>query len=81
MEGCARSSEAEYVHFLDMAYGSAREAEYQIRLAHRLRFLPEAAHADLANRAAETCKVLNGLLRALRPCRPEAGDCGLEPGS
>ena len=23
-------SEAEYLHFLDMAYGSAREVEYQI---------------------------------------------------
>ncbi|MDA1277189.1 MAG: four helix bundle protein [Verrucomicrobia bacterium] len=66
VEGCARFSEAEYVHFLDMAYGSAREAEYQISLAHRLGFLPEDAHDDLANRSAETCKVLNGLLRALR---------------
>jgi len=78
VEGCARSSEAEYVHFLDMAYGSAREAEYQISLACRLGFLPAEAHDDLANRSAETCKVLNGLLRALRPMqtggqRPQAG--------
>ena len=65
VEGCARSSEAEYIHFLDMAYASAREAEYQISLASRLGFLPEETHKDLANRSAETCKVLNGLLRAL----------------
>ncbi len=34
-------SETEYVHFLDIAYGSAREVEYQIGLAHRLGFLPD----------------------------------------
>jgi four helix bundle protein len=32
VEGCARNSEADYIHFLDMAYGSAREVEYQIGL-------------------------------------------------
>jgi len=66
VEGCARSSEAESIHFLDMAYGSAREAEYQISLAYRLGFLPEEAADDLKDRSTETCKVLNGLLRALR---------------
>ena len=33
VEGSARSSEAESLHFFDMAYGSAREVEYQIGLA------------------------------------------------
>jgi four helix bundle protein len=66
VEGCARSSEAEYLHFLDVAYGSAREVEYQIGLAHRLGFLPDPAHAGLAARAIETAKVLGGLLRSLR---------------
>jgi len=42
VEGCARHSEAEYLHFLDMAYGSAREVEYQIGLSHRLGFLERA---------------------------------------
>ena len=67
VEGCARFSEAEYLHFLDIAYGSAREVEYQVSLAHRLGFLPEAAHDELQSASAETAKVLNGLLRALRP--------------
>ena len=66
VEGCARSSEAEYLHFLDMAYGSAREVEYQIGLAHRLGFLPDPAHEGLVARAIETAKVLGGLLRSLR---------------
>jgi four helix bundle protein len=66
VEGAARSSEAEYLHFLDTAYGSAREVEYQIGLAHRLGLLPDPAHAGLATRAIETAKVLGGLLRSLR---------------
>ena len=66
VEGSARSSEAEYLHFLNMAYGSAREVEYQIGLAHRLGFLPASAHGELAARATEAAKVLGGLLRSLR---------------
>jgi four helix bundle protein len=67
VEGCARSSEAEYLRFLDMAYGSAREVEYQIGLAHRLGFLSDAAQRELGARSTETAKVLNGLLRSFRP--------------
>jgi four helix bundle protein len=66
VEGCARFSEAEYLHFLDMAYCSARELEYQIGLAHGLGFLSDAAHRDLSGRSTETAEVLNGLLRSLR---------------
>jgi four helix bundle protein len=67
VEGSARSSEAEYVHFLSVAHGSAREVEYQIGLAHRLGYLSEDEHAKLADLSTQTCKVLNGLLRSLRP--------------
>ena len=66
VEGCARHSEAEYLHFLDMAYGSAREVEYQIGLSHRLGYLDTTGREQLQALATETAKVLNGLLRALR---------------
>ena len=66
VEGCARHSEADYIRFLDMAYGSAREVEYQLSLANRLGFLSEQAHREVAALAVETSKVLNGLLRSLR---------------
>jgi four helix bundle protein len=61
-----RSSEAEDLHFLDTAYGSAREVEYQVSLAFRLGFLPEQTHRELSALTVETSKVLNGLLRSLR---------------
>ena len=66
VEGCARSSEGEYLRFLEIAYGSAKEVEYQIGLSFRLGFLEAPAHKALACRALETAKVLNGLIKALR---------------
>jgi len=66
VEGCARQSKSDYVHFLNIAYGSSRELEYQLSLASRLGYLDESSSKDLTARCAETSKVLNGLTRALR---------------
>ncbi len=64
VEGSARSSLADYIRFLDMAYGSVREVEYQISLAHRLGYLSD--EGELVSLVVETAKVLNGLIRSLR---------------
>jgi len=66
VEGCARQSQGDYVRFLDMAYGSARELTYQISLAHRLGYLKDDSFRALDAASVETCKVLNGLIRSLR---------------
>jgi len=66
VEGCARQSEADYLRFLDMAYGSARELEYQVSLALRLGFLTADGYEKLQAACVETSKVLNGLIRAFR---------------
>ncbi len=66
VEGCARKSQAEYVRFLEIAYGSAREVQYQISVAVRLEYLAPRAAAELNTASLETCKVLNGLVRSLR---------------
>ena len=66
VEGCARHSEADYLRFLDMAYGSARELEYQTSLAHRLGYLNDESYHSLRQGCEETSKVLNGLIRSLR---------------
>jgi four helix bundle protein len=65
VEGCARHSETEFIRFLDIAYGSARELEYQLTLASRLGFL--SAESTLPGKSTELSKILNGLIRSFRP--------------
>jgi four helix bundle protein len=66
VEGCARHSEADFIRFLEIAYGSARELEYQVSLAVRLEYLQGDESQALLAKSVETCKVLNGLIRSLR---------------
>jgi four helix bundle protein len=56
----------EYLRFLEIAYASARELEYQVSLAHRLGFLSGEGLQELRPLCVETSKVLGGLVRALR---------------
>ena len=70
VEGCARHSQKDYVRFLDLAYGSAREVEYQVSLAARLGYLSETTALNLQRQAIETSKVLAGLIHALRNTTP-----------
>ena len=64
VEGCARNSELDYLHFLDMAYGSARELQYQISVAERLEYLKQADEIKLLSE--KTSRQLNALICALR---------------
>lgn len=66
VEGCARHTEADFLRFLDIAYGSARELEYQASLAFRLGYTDAKANKELTAVCEETSKVLNGLIRSLR---------------
>jgi four helix bundle protein len=66
VEGCARKSQADYVRFLDMAFASTREVEYQLSIAARLGYLGPPAAEQLSLQAEETAKVLAGLLRSLQ---------------
>ncbi len=66
VEGCARNSERDYIHFLDMAYASCHELEYQISLAHRLGYIERDVYDSLASASDETSRVLNGLIKSLR---------------
>jgi len=73
VEGCGRHTKSDYLHFLDMAYGSSNELQYQVSLAERLSFLPSTDFEKVRLICEETSKVLNGLLRSLRK------DDNLEP--
>ena len=67
VEGCARQSQADFVRFLDTAFASAREVEYQLSIAARLEYLPAELASSLDDKVVETSKVTCGLLRSLRP--------------
>ena len=66
VEGCARQSQADFVRFLDMAFASAREVEYQLSIAARLEYLPTEVATTLNDKVVETSKVTYGLLKSLR---------------
>jgi four helix bundle protein len=64
VEGCARSSEGDYLRFLDMAYGSAKELEYQLSVAGRLGYSNELQ--AIRDKTTDVCKVLNALINSIR---------------
>lgn len=64
VEGSARSSEADYVRFLNIAYGSACELEYEISIANRLGYLPRDSNVHVL--ASRACRALRGLVNALQ---------------
>jgi four helix bundle protein len=48
VEGCSRHTRADYLRFLDIAYGSEHECRYQLSLAHRLGYLAAETYRALA---------------------------------
>jgi four helix bundle protein len=66
VEGCARDSEADYLRFLNIAFGSLKELHYQLSLSKRLGFLCDQDFLLTELKVIESEKVLNGLIRALR---------------
>jgi len=66
VEGCARRTENDYLRFLDMAFGSLRELQYQVSLAQRLGYCRGEDGKTLDGKCTETSKVLAALIRSLR---------------
>ncbi len=66
VEGCARESTKDYVHFVNIAFSSACEARYLLHVAHRLAFIGDDEYADLAQAYDRICKALNRLQTSLK---------------
>lgn len=66
-EGFDRSSDADFARFLYMAQGSCSEAKSMIYLAERLSYIQTAQRETLLASITEIAKILNGLIRALKP--------------
>jgi len=65
-EGCGRHTDADFARFLQIAMGSASEAEYELILACDLEFLPKNRFEELQSEAEEVKKMLTSFLKTLR---------------
>ena len=65
-EGCGRRSDGDMCRFLQIARGSASEAEYHFLLARDLRFLDEKDFKVLTRQADELQCMLTGLIQSVR---------------
>lgn len=72
VEGCARESQAEYLRFLEIAFGSLKELDYQYGLAKRLGYTKQSGFLNFEDKMSKSQKVLGGLIRSMRiPKRPQ----------
>jgi four helix bundle protein len=58
VEGCARESRAEYLRFLEISFGSARELGYQASLAERLGYFGKEEGSPFLGKLDECAKGL-----------------------
>lgn len=66
VEGSARESMKEYLHFLQIARASLSETQYFLHLATRLEYLSQASSNDFASHCKRTFACLHGLMSAIR---------------
>ncbi len=65
VEGAARRTTGEYLHFLNVALGSAAEVDYLIDLTGRLGYLDPMALDSLREQTGHLIPALKGLIAAL----------------
>ena len=56
--GCGRASNKDYAHFLQIAIGSASEAEYELLLAHDLEYINDEAFNKLTSETIAIRKMI-----------------------
>ena len=65
-EGCGRDGDAEFKRFLQIALSSTSELEYQLLLAHDLRYLNANDYERLAGGTIEVKKMLTALILKIK---------------
>ncbi|HSL84712.1 MAG TPA: four helix bundle protein [Thermoanaerobaculia bacterium] len=66
VEGSARETEKDYVRFLGIAFGSARELGYFVSLARRLGYLDDQSARNLEESQQRLAGSLGALIKALQ---------------
>jgi four helix bundle protein len=65
-EGSGRNSDADFMRFNSIAYGSLMECISQLHIARRLQFINETGFEQLIMQAEELSRMLSGLSASLR---------------
>lgn len=65
-EGAARSSDADFAHFLDMALGSAFEVETQLLISKNIGYIDAGQFDGLMEDLKDIERQLNGLIKTIR---------------
>ena len=65
-EGCGRESDADFCRFLQIAFGSANELDYQFILARDLKYFSEDVYTELYEKIFEVKRMLAALIRKVR---------------
>ena len=72
-EGCARSTDADFARFLDIAIGSASEVECQLLLARDLEYLKKNESDELLEQVMRVKRMLAKFIATLRKKTPTSG--------
>ena len=65
-EGCGRSSNKDFAHFLQISIGSASEVEYELLLAHDLEYLNDETFNKLTSETIAIRKMINSYQSELK---------------
>ncbi len=69
VNGCARPTMREYMHFLNVSFGALREVGYLIELSYKLEYLDEEKFERMNDYYDEAAKLLAGLIRSYKENR------------
>ena len=65
-EGAARTSDADFAHFLDFALGSAFEVETQLKIALNVGYLDDEHYQELVKKLLSIERQINALIGKIR---------------
>ena len=64
-EGCGRNSDPQFAKFLNFAFGSASELEYQLILSRDLEYVSKVKFSEVSELNEEVKKMLASLLKSV----------------
>lgn len=64
-EGTSRKSRKDFIRFLEIAFGSAKEVEYELFLSNDLKYIQNEIFTKLDNQIKEIKKMLVGLIYSI----------------